>query len=75
VITNFISNAKDQLVLWAFRQACSDYPTKRAKYYDALVKIGELTKREAILNEVKRLSEEGKLIRKLNRWTVTDQKC
>jgi hypothetical protein len=73
VITNFIRNTKDKLVLQAFRQACSDKPSERTIYYDALMKISELPERNEVMEAVKELSNEGKLIRKLNGWTIFDQ--
>jgi hypothetical protein len=64
VITNSIRNVSDELVLWAFKRACLEQPTKRTLYYDALVKIGKRTGRNQVVCEVKRLNNEGKLIRK-----------
>jgi hypothetical protein len=59
MITNSISNVSDELVLWAFRRACLDQPTKSTMYYDALVAISKLPRRSSIIEKVQELYEEG----------------
>jgi hypothetical protein len=49
----------DELLLWAFRRACSDQPAECTIYYDALVKIKESSKRNGISSEIERLGNQG----------------